>query len=145
MVLFRQLSVAVTAAALGACSSSSGPTHVVEVNVSGSSFERIGTPPIATVPFIITNRGSGTVFVARCDTRVMTVVDRWSGQGWTQYSADACIAIYPMAALELAPGASALANRSILEPGKYRLRIGATNTATSGPDWSIVSSDFEVL
>ena len=145
MVLFRQLSVAVIAVALGACSSSSGPTHAVAVDVSGSTFERIGTPAIATVPFIITNRGSGSVFVARCDTRVMTAVDRWNGQSWTEYSADACIAIYPMAALELAPGASALANRSFPEPGKYRLRIGATNIATGGPDWSIVSSDFEVL
>jgi hypothetical protein len=132
-------------ALLGACSALSGPTKVVEVNVSGATFERIGTPAIATVPFNVTNRGSASVFVARCDTRVMAALDRWNGQGWVLYSADACPAIYTTAALEIAPGASAAASRSVVEPGKYRLRIGAADAATSDLDWSIVSSHFEVL
>lgn len=146
MTLFRRLLVAgAVLVMLGACSSPGGPANAVEVNVSGATFERVGTPAIATVPFSVTNRGSAPVFVARCGSRVMAAVDRWNGQRWVQHSSDACLAIYMSAALELAPGASAAASQSVLEPGKYRLRIGATDAATSGPDWSIVSSHFEVL
>ena len=146
MILFRRMSVAGTAiVVLGACSSPNGPTNVVEVNVAGGTFERVGTPAIAMVPFSVTNRGSASAFVARCDSRVMAAVDRWNGQSWVEYSGDACPTIYAMAALELAPGASAVASRSVLEPGKYRLRIGAADAASSELDWSIVSGLFEVL
>ena len=146
MILSRQLSLVVTAVAmLGACSSSSGPGNAVEVNVSGGSFERIGTPAMATIPFSITNRGSASVFVARCDTRVMTAVDRWNGESWTDYSGDICLGINTSIPLELAPGESAIANRSIHEPGRYRLRIGALDAASGDVDWSIVSGQFEVL
>jgi hypothetical protein len=146
MTFCRRFSLAVAGIALlGACSALSGPTQHVEVNVSGATFERIGSPAIATVPFNVRNRGSASVFVARCDTRVMAAVDRWNGQSWVEYSGDACLAIYPMAALEVAPGASAGASQLVDEPGKYRLRIGAANAATSDLDWTIVSTHFEVL
>lgn len=146
MTLSRRLSVAGAAIVmLGACSSPSSPANVVEVDVAGGTFERVGTPAIATVPFSVTNRGSAAVFVARCDSRVMAAVDRWNGQGWVQHSTDACLAIYMSVALELAPGASAAASQSVLEPGRYRIRIGVTDAATNSPDWSIVSSHFEVF
>lgn len=145
MALFRRLSVAGNAIVLlGACSSLSGPANVVEVNVAGGTFERIGTPVIAIVPFSVTNRGSVSVFVARCDASVMVAVERWNGQSWVNYSADVCPAIYTTAPLEIAPGTSAAASRSVQEAGKYRLRIGAADAASSGLNRSIVSSDFEV-
>lgn len=146
MTFCRRLSlIGAGIAMFGACSPLNGPANVVEVSVSGATFERIGTPAIATVPFSVTNRGSASVFVARCDTRVMAAVDRWNGQSWVEYSGDACLAIYTTAALEIAPGASAAASRSVVERGKYRLRIGAADAAASDLDWSIVSSHFEVL
>ena len=146
MAFCRRFSLAGAGMALlGACSAISGPTKVVEVNVAAATFERVGTPAIATVPFNVRNRGSASVFVARCDTRVMAAVDRWNGQSWVEYSGDACPAIYSTAPLEIAPGASASASRSVVEPGKYRLRIGAADAATSAVDWSIVSSHFQIL
>ncbi len=145
MFSFRRVSqIAVTTLMLGACSSLSGPISVVEVNISGASFARVGTPAIATVPFRATNRGSASVFVARCGTRVMAAVDRWNGQAWVQYSGDACVAIYTVAGLELTPGSSAVASRTLLESGRYRVRIGTSNTASGGFEWSIVSRDFEI-
>jgi hypothetical protein len=145
MSLCCRLSVAGAAIALlGACSVLSGPANVVEVNVSGATFERMGTPAIAIVPFSVTNRGSASVFVARCDVRVMPAVERWNGQSWVSYSADVCPAIYTTAPLELAPGASATASQSVGEAGRYRLTIGAGNAASSRLDRSIVSTEFEV-
>lgn len=144
MAFFRRMSVAAAAGAmLGACSSLSGPANVVEVNVA-ATFERTGTPAVATVPFSVTNRGSEAAFVARCDSRVMAAVDRWNGQSWVQYSGDACPAIYTTAVLEIIPGSSAAGSRSLLEPGMYRLRVGTVDASNSGLHWSIVSGHFEV-
>ena len=146
MALFRRFSVAGTAIVmLAACSSPSGPPNVVEVKISAATFERIGTPASATVPFSITNRGSWSAFVARCDARVMAAVDRWNGQSWEQYSGDVCPAIYTTVALEITPGSSIAGSRSVHEPGRYRLRVGTVDASGSGFDWSIVSSPFEVL
>src|SRR5258706_14590979 len=140
MTFFRRLPLIVGAIAMfGACSASSGPVNNLDVNVSGAAFERIGTPAIASVPFSVVNRGSESEFVARCGVRVMAALDRWNGQSWIQYNGDACIAIYPTAALEVAPGASIAASRSVPDAGRYRLRLGAANVATGGFDWSIVS------
>jgi len=145
MAFSRRLSVAGTAVLmLGACSALSGPANVVEVNVAAATFERVGIPAVATVPFSVTNRGSASAFVARCDNRVMAAVDRWNGQNWVQYSGDACPAIYTTAALEITPGASAAGSQFVLEPGKYRLRVGTVDASNSRLDWSIVSSQFEV-
>jgi hypothetical protein len=145
MTFFRRSPLIVGAIAmLGACSASSGPANGLNVNVSGAAFERIGTPAIASVPFSVVNRGSASVFVARCGARVMAALDRWNGQSWIQYGGDACIAIYTTAALEVAPGASVAASRSVPDAGRYRLRLGAADAATSDFDWSIVSRDFEV-
>lgn len=146
MRLFRPSSVGLLAVALvGACSSSSGPADVIEVDVPGERFQRIGSPAIATVPFSISNRGSASAFVAQCGTRVMAAVDRWNGQTWTQDSGDACLAVYMSTPLELPPGASAAAARSVLQPGRYRLRIGVAHAAGGDLDWSIVSGHFDVF
>jgi hypothetical protein len=145
MALFGRMSVPATAIVLlAACSSPSGPASVVEVSVTGANFERIGAPAIATVPFSVTNRGSSSVFVARCDSRVMAAVERWNGHSWVQYSSDACLAIYTTAAMELMPGASVTTSRPVPDPGVYRLRIGTTASASGEPDWSIVSGQFQV-
>ncbi len=145
MNFFRRFPLIGGATALfAACPALSGPGNGLEVNVSGAAFERIGTPAIASVPFSVVNRGSASEFVARCGSRVMAALDRWNGQSWIQYSGDACIAIYTTAPLEVAPGASVAASRSVPDAGRYRLRLGAADAATGGFDWSIVSRDFEV-
>ena len=128
----------------GACSTSSGPAMVLQVNLPASVFERTGTPAIASVPFSLLNRESASVFVARCGDRVMAALDQWDGQRWTQYSGDACTTVQIQTPLELAPGASVAASRSVLEPGKYRLRIGTVAATSGGFDWSTVSRDLEV-
>jgi hypothetical protein len=145
MASSRRYSVTAAAiAALLACSAISGPANVVEVDVAGAIFDRIGTPAIATVPFSIRNRGATSIFVTRCDTRLTTAVERWDGQGWAGYAADICQAVYTSAPLELAPGVSAAANWSLHDAGKYRIRIGVADAAGSGVNRSLVSSEFEV-
>ena len=145
MALFRRLSAALPAIVmLSACSSPAGPRNVVEVDVAGATFDRVGAPAIATVPFSVTNRGISSVFVARCNSRVMAAVDRWDGHSWAQYSSDACPAIYTTAPMELVPGASVATSRPVLDAGTYRLRIGTAAAASSEPGWSTVSSQFQV-
>lgn len=145
MALFRRLSTAAPALALlVACSSVSGPAAVVEVNVAMRTFERIGAPPKATVPFTVTNRGSAAAFVARCGPSMMSALDRWDGERWVQRSGDMCITIHPMHPLELPSGASAATSRSVTEPGLYRLRVGVAAAPGADVDWSTISSRFEV-
>jgi hypothetical protein len=144
MAFFRRSSVIGAVVAIGACSASSAPVNVLEVNVPTAVFERIGAPATATVPFTVINRGSSSVFVARCGDRVMAALDRWNGHSWVQYSGDACQANLITAGLELTPGSSATASRSVFEPGKYRLRIGATDAASGAFDWATVSRGLEV-
>jgi hypothetical protein len=146
MNLFCRISVtAIAIVTLGACSSVSGPGNDLQLKVSGATFQRVGAPAVAMVPFSLTNRGATSASVARCDSRVMAAVDRWDGGSWVQYSSDACLAVYITAPLELAPGATISAERSVLESGTYRLRIGTSKADGSDFDWSIVSGQFEVL
>ena len=143
-LLSRLLLIGSAIATFGACSPSSGPANVLDVSVPGAAFERVGTPASASVPFSVTNRGSASVFIARCGSRVMAALDRWNGQGWIEYSGDACKAVEMMAPLELAPGASVTTSRSVLDSGKFRLIIGTADGASSSLNWSIHSRDFEI-
>ena len=145
MNLIGRISVtAVAIVSLGACSSTTGPGNNLQLKVSGAAFQRVGAPAVAVVPFTLSNRGAASVSVARCDSRVMAAIDRWDGGSWVQYSSDACLAIYATAPLELAPGASISAERSVFEAGTYRLRVGTSKADGSDFDWSIVSGQFEV-
>ncbi len=144
MTLPRLLSLVSAAVLFGGCSSTSSPNNVVEVRVGGTSFERGGVPAIADIPFTLTNRGSASVFVSRCDSRAMAAIDRWNGQAWVQYSADVCETVFDASALELLPGTSIQSTRSVLDPGHYRLRVGTAEASSGSFDWSTASLRFGV-
>ena len=144
MSLFRLSSLIAAAALLGACSNPTWSDNAIEVSVSGESFQRIGSPAAATVPFTVENRSSGSIFVGRCDEAVMTGLDRLDGENWVEYSGDLCLAIYPMDPMEIAPGSSRAASRAVLEAGTYRIRISAALARSAVLDHAIVSNQFEV-
>jgi len=138
MTVFRSLPlIGIVAAILGACSGVSDPVTAVELDVPEQTYDRVGTPPKATVLFRVVNRGSETAFIHECGVEF----HRWNGESWAYYSSDICTAdLRPPTAL--APGASLAFTRTMGEPGRYRLRMLAEPVASE--DGSIVSRDFEV-
>jgi hypothetical protein len=74
----------------------------------------------------------------------MAAVDKWTGDGWTQYSGDACTAVQAQGLLELRAGSSVDAIRVVPDAGKFRLRI-LTGPAYNTPNlWSVASGGFEI-
>jgi hypothetical protein len=137
------LAVLSVALALG-CTLATAPANGVRVETLGAVFDREPGGSFAPVPFVVTNAGAGSVFLAPCGERVMAAVDRWAGARWVQYSGDACPAVFSMAPLELPPGSRLESVRGIGEPGRYRLRLGVVAAASAPTEWSAVSAPFEV-
>ncbi len=140
----NRLSVLAATVICAACSTPTTPASNIEVSVPATAFERVGTLPVANIPFTVTNQASTSVFLARCGGRVMATVDKLTGDTWTQYSGDACTATQSQALFELPPGSSVDAVRAVPDAGKFRLRI-VTGPAYNTPNlWSITSEDFEI-
>ena len=96
------------------------------------------------VGFTVENTGDATVYLARCGDALMSAVDRWESVHWEQYSGDLCPAVYPMGPLALAPGARTNGRRVLLEPGRYRLRLGNAPSRVDFPFWDATSNAFHV-
>lgn len=141
---FDRLSVLAATAICAACSTPTTPASSIEVSIPATTFERAGTLLVANVPFTVTNGASTSVFLERCGGRVMAAVDKWTAQGWVQYSGDACTGVYSQALLELQPGSSTDAVRAVLDTGKFRLRISTGPASNVAGMWSIASSEFEI-
>jgi len=140
----NRLSVLAATGICVACSTPTTPASNIAVSVPATTFERVGTLPVANIPFTVTNQASTSVFLARCGGRVMATVDKWTEDTWTQYSGDACTEVQPQALFELLPGSSVDAVRAVPEAGKFRLRI-VTGPAYNVPNlWSVASEGFEI-
>ena len=126
------------------CAAATEPGGQVRVEVLGVSFERGTEGHAASVPFVVANSGTASVYLARCGARLMAAVDRWEGGRWNQYSGDACPAIYPMDPLALAPGTRHQGVRAIGEPGVYRLRVGVAAPTGAAVEWLVASAPFEI-
>jgi hypothetical protein len=126
------------------CTSATAPSGGVRVDLLGATFDREPGGSIASVPFAVRAVGTRSVFLARCGDRLMAAVDRWDDGRWVQYSGDACLAIHPMAPVELRPDSRLEAVRVIGEPGRYRLRLGVASAGGEPADWSAASAPFEV-
>ncbi|CAN5713645.1 hypothetical protein BH23GEM6_BH23GEM6_24330 [soil metagenome] len=117
----------------------------IMVLTEGSIFVRDATPGSASVPFTVENRGTSTLYLARCGERLMAAVDRWENGQWVQHSGDACQTVYPMDARPLAPSASFSSARQVSAPGRYRLRLDARSAPTLPSEWTTaVSNEFTV-
>jgi len=119
-----------------------GPHDVqVLVQSDGITFSRDSDQASAGVPFVVENRGSSTIYLARCGERIMVALDSWQGGQWVQNSGDACLTMEPMDPRPLAPGASVSSVRNVQEAGRYRLRPGIGLTSGESSHWLIASSN----
>ena len=107
------------------------------VATRGTAFERAPDGSGAVVPFVAVNTSRSPAYLSRCGDRVTAAVDRWEDGRWVEYSGDGCIAILPMAPLALQPRARYEGQRSIGEPGRYRLRFSVSwNPGGEGSWWT---------
>lgn len=148
----RVTTLAIAIATLG-CSRGDEPSGItgttalaaarVSVETIGTDFERPAQGGWVSVPFRVTNRSNGSVFLARCGERVMATIDRWGGTGWEIYGSGACQGIHRMDPMRLAAGAARGGATAIGEAGLYRLRIAVAASATEEADWA-ASNTFRV-
>jgi hypothetical protein len=114
------------------------------IETAGTTFTRGAAPEFAVIPFVVTNQGSRSIYLARCGERLMAAPDRReAGQG-VQHSGDGCLTNQDMSPVELAPGATVQSQRGVTEAGEYRLRLGSSGSPAEPSQWVIVSNEFTI-
>ena len=98
----------------------------------------------APVRFAALNTGDATVYLQACGGRVLMIVQRRQGDSWQDYSGAACLAIYSMSPLALAPGAERSDSLALGDPGQYRLRLGVSLDGSNPAEWNAISNPFDV-
>ena len=124
--------------------SSTEPRGGVLVATHGTAFDRAPDGAAAMVPFLAVNTSGSVAYLPRCGERVMVAVDRWEDGRWVDYSGDACTAVLPMDPFPLQPGTRYEGQRSIGEPGRYRLRLGVSWSPGGEGAWWSRSDAFTV-
>jgi hypothetical protein len=132
---------------LAACSSpfgSGGPDLQVRTEQEEYVAEPIGF--INPVGFTVKNEGDAPIYLPHCGDRLIVAVDRREGGDWRQaYGAVGfCQAIYESGAREVQPGDSVRSMVSVGEPGRYRIRVRATENRDSNRFDEAVSNAFTV-
>lgn len=130
---------------LAACSN--GEPRVT-ATVQGSSFTRVppagSTYAIATVPFVIRNRGENPVVVPTCGSQAAPIIDRFDGGHWEQYSGGACVVPSTQGPIVLTARQSDTSLVTIGEGGRYRLRVTYGYDAAYAKTGVAVSGSFDV-
>lgn len=98
----------------------------------------------AAVAFALRNTGESTIYLSRCGEHVSTLLDRWEGGQWVQFSSHPCPAIYDMSAFPLHAEAQRSGARGVHEGGRYRLRFGTSESPGGRVVWNAVSPAFRV-
>ena len=136
----------VSALALLAACSSDEPR--VTATVQGSTFTRVppagSTYPVATVPFVIRNRGDNTIVVPSCGSQALPIIDRFDAGRWEQYSGGACVLSSTQGPTALSAGQSDTSLVTIGEAGHYRLRVTYGYDAAFAKTGVAVSGSFDV-
>ncbi|HEX6940369.1 MAG TPA: hypothetical protein VF158_13225 [Longimicrobiales bacterium] len=127
--------------ACGAFSEPEGPE--LGVTVAPSVIESPSDDWIV-VSFEVVNHGGSTAYVSACGERVLAAIDRLTDAGWVRHASDACLAIYPMVPIEIAPGDTLRGRRSIAGAGRFRLRIGARAGRDDRERWDAASNAFTI-
>lgn len=132
--------------ALAGCDVLSPESSLVNVEVDTSAIaERPAPQQAAIVPFIVRNVSDQPIYLARCGDRASTVVDRRDTGGWTRIYSDVCPAIHVMSPARIEPGETFASGRSMrIEPGVFRLRVGASADQADDPRWNAASPGFEL-
>ena len=112
------------------------------VSLDSTAYHRRGNSPVS-VPFTVTNRGDGTIYLAQCRGAATAVVDRLSWGNFRQLEGDFCsgAAEPPLA---LASGASAGGSVLLYEGGNYRLRVAAAEQPDGTGRKDVASQPFDV-
>jgi hypothetical protein len=131
---------------LAACSSpfgSGGP----ELKVRTEQEEYVAVPIgfINPVGFTVKNEGDESIYLPHCG-EVIVAVDRREGGDWRQAygGGGLCQAINTSGPLEVQPGDSVRSVVSVGEPGRYRIRVRATDSPSSSRFHETVSNTFTV-
>ena len=124
--MHRLLTARIVAAALfvAACSTSTAPAGPMSVRLADASFRRTAGSA-ATVAYSVANDGTAAIrLTGSCGEDPAPSIERRTGGAWSQYDGGMCLAIYPVGAVVLAPGAARQSSVSLIDPGEYRLVFG---------------------
>lgn len=130
-----------------ACASPASPDAGLPASGPGLRLEtsrtayRVGDSVVVTV----VNVAADTLYVSGCCDRLTVPVDRWDGSRWAQLTSDPCLQMCPSGPMALPPQDSLRgAVNSALEPGHYRVHVGAARRGAPEVDWSAMSNGFDV-
>ena len=132
-------SLLLLAAALSACSETSGPRSALLVLLDEVSFEPATGLHVA---FGVRNVGSHTEHVPACDGRVNPVLERRRTSDWHPYAGGICLANVSMVPIPIEPGGSLTGSTGAAraEPGAYRLVVSYAPDGTA----QVISQPFRV-
>lgn len=129
--------------ALAACSGDpSGAVDDVRVLVT-----EVRTDPTISGPdviFKVRNEGAAPVYLARCGSHVLSVVDRLEGGRWETIFSAVCSIDLAADPLELGPGEEVASSQVVRRAGAYRLRAGIASRRGEQPDWIAASGQFVI-
>jgi hypothetical protein len=142
--VLKVLAIAAVAALSVAC----GNEPRLRVNVDGSTFDRVpvagSSLELAAIDFDITNDGDATAFVATCEGRLSTSVDKRVGGRWEQAYVQVCRGTSMDAPARLRAGARQHAGTGIGEAGRYRIKVVYSSDASMSKPKAAVSEGFDV-
>ncbi len=136
--------VALVVAGLAACGSPTVAGRWIRVRTSDTTFVRGSAPAVAYVPFSVTNGSAATVYLPACNGFVVPEIEYHTGVEWRYDTGFMCLAIFSSAPVALAPAATAQSSVSIAEPGRYRLRLAVSKSASYNTSTTVVSPPFSV-
>ena len=142
--MLKRLSVVMLASLALACSDRLS----VRVDTEGTLFDRAATPgstvPLAIIPYVVKNTGDKVAFLPACGQSPMATIERLNGGTWEQWSGVACIAIMPMAPIEMHSGNRVWGSVSIAEAGRFRVRLNYSDNGSMEHASFAYSEPFDV-
>jgi hypothetical protein len=145
--MLKRLSVVILAALALACGGDDRP--VLMVGADGASFQREVVPstavgPIATVPYVVWNRGGATAFIPKCGGHAQPVLERLVNGSWESYSGWPCIEVMAEPPIELRAGESRRDLVAIGDAGHFRILMTYAPDAQWSKNVYAVSGPFDV-
>jgi hypothetical protein len=143
--MLNRLSVVVLASLALACS---GDRLSVRVDTEGTAFDRTATTgstvALALIPFTVKNTGDQTAFLPACGANPSATIERLTGGAWEQWGGTVCVAIMPMAPIEMHSGNRVWGSVSIAEAGRFRIRIDYADNGSMSKARFAYSEPFDV-
>lgn len=136
----RRTLVILLGAVVAACTDPAGPEPgAVDIEVTNLNRQPSGQ---WLVEYSITNVGTATVFLPRCDD-VLTGLEQWTGSDWRRLPVEACLASRDRS-LDLTPQAVVRGDRALLPAGRFRLHVRYAGKAGVDFDRIAVTDPIDV-